>query len=99
MGRQIQGQVRRGLGQAARRDNWGGPESYAHYAVGWAPAMNTPDQWTKQVASHWGGTRNGAIIHWPKGIAAKGEQRSQFHHVIDVAPAILEGAGLPQPTF
>src|ERR1700726_1463378 len=76
----------------------GGPESYNHYAVGWAHAMNAPYQWTKQVASHWGGTRNGTIVHWPNGIKAKGEIRSQFHHVIDVAPTILEAAGLPQPT-
>ncbi len=80
-----------------RIDKLGGPESYNHFAVGWAHAMNTPYQWTKQVASHWGGTRNGTIVHWPKGIKAKGEQRSQFHHVIDVAPTILEVAGLPQP--
>jgi arylsulfatase len=76
-----------------RIDKLGGPESYNHYAVGWAHAMNTPYQWTKQVASHWGGTRNGTIVHWPKGIKAKGEIRSQFHHVIDVAPTILEAAG------
>ena len=82
---------------SARLDKLGGPESYNHYAVGWAHAMNTPYQWTKQVASHWGGTRNGAIISWPKGIKAKGEIRSQFHHVIDVAPTILEAAGLPEP--
>jgi arylsulfatase A-like enzyme len=75
----------------------GGPESYNHYAVGWAHAMNTPYQWTKQVASHFGGTRNGTIVHWPKGIKGKGEIRSQFHHVIDVAPTILELASLPQP--
>jgi arylsulfatase A-like enzyme len=81
----------------ARLDKLGGPESYNHYAVGWAHAMNTPYQWTKQVASHFGGTRNGTIVHWPKGIKAKGEIRSQFHHVIDVAPTILEVAGLPQP--
>jgi arylsulfatase A-like enzyme len=81
----------------ARLDKLGGPESYNHYAVGWAHAMNTPYQWTKQVASHWGGTRNGTILHWPKGIKGKGELRSQFHHVIDVAPTILELAGLPQP--
>ena len=59
--------------------------------------MDTPYQWTKQVASHWGGTRNGTIVHWPNGITAKGELRSQFHHVIDVAPTILEVAGLPEP--
>jgi len=78
---------------------FGGPQAYNHYAVGWAHAMDTPYQWTKQVASHWGGTRNGTIVHWPKGIKAQGEVRSQFHHVIDVAPTILEAAGLPQPTF
>jgi len=83
----------------ARIEKLGGPESYNHYAVGWAHALDTPYQWTKQVASHWGGTRNGAIIHWPKGIASRGEIRSQFHHVIDIAPTILEAAGLPQPTF
>jgi arylsulfatase A-like enzyme len=81
----------------ARLDKLGGPESYNHYAVGWAHAMNTPYQWTKQVASHWGGTRNGTIVHWPKGITGKGEIRSQFHHVIDVVPTILELAGLPEP--
>jgi len=78
---------------------FGGPEAYNHYAVGWAHAMDTPYQWTKQVASHWGGTRNGTIVHWPKGIKAKGEIRSQFFHVIDVAPTILEAAGIPEPTF
>jgi arylsulfatase len=61
---------------AARLDKLGGPESYNHYAVGWAHAMNTPYQWTKQVASHWGGTRNGTIVHWPNGIKSKGEMRS-----------------------
>ena len=74
------------------------PTAYNHYAVGWAHAMDTPYQWTKQVASHWGGTRNGTIVHWPNGIAAKGEVRHQFHHVIDVAPTVLEAAGLPEPT-
>ncbi len=82
-----------------RIDKFGGPESYNHYAVGWAHAMDTPYQWTKQVASHWGGTRNGTIIHWPKTIKGKGELRTQFHHVIDVAPTILEAAGLPEPQF
>ncbi|MBO9519172.1 MAG: arylsulfatase [Porphyrobacter sp.] len=80
-----------------RLDKLGGPESYNHYAVGWAHAMCTPYQWTKQVASHWGGTRNGTIVHWPKGIAEKGGTRDQFHHVIDIAPTILEAAGLPEP--
>ncbi|HEU5454178.1 MAG TPA: arylsulfatase [Nocardioides sp.] len=82
---------------AARIDKFGTPEAYNHYAVGWAHAMDTPYQWTKQVASHWGGTRNGTIVHWPGGIEAKGEIRGQFHHVIDVAPTVLEAAGLPEP--
>jgi len=82
-----------------RIDEFGSPQSYNHYAVGWAHAMDTPYQWTKQVASHWGGTRNGTVVHWPKGIKGKGEVRSQFHHVIDVAPTVLEVAGLPQPTM
>jgi arylsulfatase len=80
-------------------DDLGTPRAYNHYAVGWAHAMDTPYQWTKQVASHWGGTRNGTIVHWPKGIKANGQIRSQFHHVIDVAPTILDVAGLPQPTL
>jgi arylsulfatase A-like enzyme len=82
-----------------RLDKLGGVEAYNHYAVAWAHAMDTPYQWTKQVASHFGGTRNGMIVHWPKGIKAKSEIRSQFHHVIDIAPTILEVAGLPQPVF
>jgi arylsulfatase A-like enzyme len=84
---------------AERIDKFGSPDAYNHYAVGWAHAMDTPYQWTKQVASHWGGTRNGTIVHWPAGIKAKGEVRRQFHHVIDVAPTVLEVAGLPAPTF
>ena len=79
-------------------DKFGGPEASNHYAVGWAHAMDTPYQWTKQVASHWGGTRNGTIVHWPNGIQAKGEIRSQFSHVIDIAPTVLEAAGIPAPT-
>jgi arylsulfatase A-like enzyme len=82
-----------------RLDDFGGPDSYNHYAVGWAHAMCAPYQWTKQVASHWGGTRNGTIVHWPAGIEGRGEIRSQFAHVIDVAPTVLELAGLPEPTF
>ena len=82
---------------AARLDEWGGTDSYPHYAVGWAWAMDAPFQWTKQVASHWGGTRNGTIVHWPRGIKEKGEVRSQFCHVIDVAPTVLEAAGIPAP--
>lgn len=78
-------------------DELGGTEAYNHYAVGWAHAMDTPYQWTKQVASHFGGTRNGTVVHWPASIRARGEVRGQFHHVIDVCPTILEAAGLPQP--
>jgi arylsulfatase A-like enzyme len=78
-------------------DDFGTPAAYNHYAVGWAHAMNTPYQWTKQVASHWGGTRNGTIVHWPNGFTDKGKTRNQFHHVIDVAPTILEAAGVPAP--
>jgi arylsulfatase A-like enzyme len=84
---------------ASRIDDFGTPKAYNHYAVGWAHAMDTPYQWTKQVASHWGGTRNGTIVHWPSKIQAKGEVRSQFHHVIDVAATVLDVAGLPEPTF
>jgi arylsulfatase len=80
-------------------DKFGSPEASNHYAVGWAHAMDTPYQWTKQVASHWGGTRNGTIVHWPEGIQAKGEIRSQFAHVIDIAPTVLEAAGIPAPTM
>jgi arylsulfatase A-like enzyme len=81
----------------AHKGDLGTPESYNHYAIGWAHAMDTPYQWTKQVASHWGGTRNGTIVHWPNGIKASGEVRSQFAHVIDVGPTILELAGIPEP--
>ena len=83
----------------SRIDEFGTPTAYNHYAVGWAHAMDTPFQWTKQVASHWGGTRNGTILHWPKGIKATGEVRTQFHHVIDVAATVLDVAGVPQPTL
>ncbi|MBM4294871.1 MAG: arylsulfatase [Deltaproteobacteria bacterium] len=78
-------------------DELGGPMTYGHYAAGWAVAGDTPFTWTKQVASSYGGTRNGMVVHWPKGITAKGELRWQWHHVIDIAPTILEAAGLPEP--
>lgn len=83
----------------SKMDEFGTPSAYNHYAVGWAWAMNSPFQWTKQVASHWGGTRNGTIVHWPNGIEDPGGQRTQFTHVIDIAPTILEAAGLPEPTM
>jgi arylsulfatase len=78
-------------------DDLGGPNSYPHYAAGWAVAGDAPFSWTKQVAGTYGGCRNPLVIHWPKGIQAKGELRSQWHHVIDIAPTILEVAGLPEP--
>ncbi|MFO1043851.1 MAG: arylsulfatase [Planctomycetaceae bacterium] len=78
-------------------DKLGGPESYGHYAAGWAVAGDTPFTWTKQVAGSYGGTRNGLVVHWPNRIKSQGEIRSQWHHVIDIAPTILEAAGLPEP--
>jgi arylsulfatase A-like enzyme len=78
-------------------DEWGGPNTYPHMAAGWAVAGDTPFTWTKQVASNFGGTRNGMVMYWPKRIKAQGEVRSQFHHVIDVAPTVLEAVGLPEP--
>jgi arylsulfatase A-like enzyme len=83
----------------AHIDGFGSPAAYNHYAVGWAHAMDTPYQWTKQVASHFGGTRNGTIVHWPHGFTARGEVRSQFHHIIDVAKTVLNVAGIPEPDF
>jgi arylsulfatase len=80
-----------------RIDLFGTLDAFNHYAVGWAHAMNTPYQWTKQVASHWGGTRNGTIISWPNGIDDHGAVRSQFAHVIDMAPTVLRAAGIPEP--
>lgn len=82
----------------AHQDDLGTPSSYNHYAIGWAHAMDTPYQWTKQVASHWGGTRNGTIVSWPHGIKARGEIRNQFAHCIDVAPTVLQAAGIPEPS-
>ncbi len=78
-------------------DKWGGPETFPHMAAGWAVAFDTPFTWTKQVASDFGGTRNGMVIRWPKGIKEPGGLRQQFSHVIDIAPTILEAAGLPEP--
>ncbi|HEY9199745.1 MAG TPA: arylsulfatase [Gammaproteobacteria bacterium] len=78
-------------------DKWGGPETYPHMAAGWAVALDAPFGWMKQVASDFGGTRNGMVVSWPKGIKAKNEIRTQFSHVIDVAPTVLQAAGLPEP--
>ena len=73
--------------------------TYNHYPVGWAHAMDSPMQWTKQVASHFGGTRNGMVISWPARIKDKGGIRSQFAHVIDIVPTIYEAAGITPPTM
>lgn len=78
-------------------DEWGSPSTYPHFAAGWAVATDTPFSWTKQVGSDFGGTRNGMVIRWPAGIQAKGETRSQFSHVIDIAPTVYEISGIPAP--
>ena len=80
-----------------RMDELGGPTTFNHYPTGWAHAMDTPFQWTKQIASHFGGTRNGLVISWPARIKGKGGIRTQFHHVIDIMPTILEAVGVPAP--
>ncbi len=78
-------------------DSWGGPETFPHMAAGWAVAFDSPFSWTKQVASDFGGTRNGMVIHWPNGVKERGGLRRQFGHVIDIAPTVLEAALLPEP--
>ncbi len=78
-------------------EEWGGATTYPHFALGWAVAGNTPFAYTKQVGGDFGGSTNGMVVHWPRGIQARGELRDQFHHVIDLAPTILEVAGLPFP--
>lgn len=81
-----------------RMDELGGPNTFNHYPIGWAHAMDTPFQWTKQIASHFGGTRNGMVISWPARIKGKGGIRTQFHHVIDLYPTILEAVGVQSPS-
>jgi arylsulfatase len=83
--------------QLKHLEELGGPMAYNHYAAGWAVAGDTPFSWTKQVAANFGGTRNGLVVHWPQGIKAKNEVRGQFHHVIDIAPTVLEVCQLPEP--
>lgn len=83
--------------QLKHYDEWGGPNTYPHYSAGWAVAMDTPFSWTKQVASDFGGTRNGMIVQWPAGIKTKGELRSQFTHVTDIAPTVFEACSIPSP--
>jgi arylsulfatase A-like enzyme len=82
-----------------RMDELGGPTTFNHYPIGWAHAMDTPFQWTKQIASHFGGTRNGMVMSWPARIKDKGGVRTQFHHVVDIAPTILDAIGVPMPAF
>ncbi len=83
--------------QLNRLEELGTEHTYNHFAAGWAVAGNTPFTWTKQVASNFGGTRNGMVVHWPAGIKSKNEIRSQFHHVIDVAPTVYEATHIPAP--
>ncbi len=83
--------------QLSRLEELGTEHTYNHFAAGWAVAGNTPFTWTKQVASNFGGTRNGMVIHWPAGIKSKNEIRSQYHHVIDVAPTVYEATHIPAP--
>ena len=80
-----------------KMETFGGPEAENHYNVGWAWSLDAPFQWTKQVASHFGGTRNALAVSWPKGIQDAGGQRTQFHHVIDIVPTILDAANIPSP--
>ena len=92
--------IQLGLESSIKRiDEIGGPTSEPHVPVAWAWAMDAPFQWTKQIASHYGGTRNPLIVHWPNGIKAKGELRTQWHHVIDVVPTILEACKVQQPDY
>jgi arylsulfatase A-like enzyme len=84
--------------QLKHYDEWGGPSTYPHMAAGWAVAGDTPFMWTKQIPSNYGGTRNPVIVSWPKHITAINEVRTQWHHVIDIAPTVLEAAHLPEPT-
>ncbi|MBY0443170.1 MAG: arylsulfatase [Mycobacteriaceae bacterium] len=82
----------------AHLSDFGTVRAENHYNVGWAWALDVPFQWMKQIASHFGGTRNGMAISWPRQIQTAGEQRSQFHHVIDITPTILDAAGIEAPT-
>ncbi|MDX2430508.1 MAG: arylsulfatase [Bacteroides sp.] len=79
-----------------KKDTWGGPESFPHMAAGWAVATDVPFSWTKQIAGDFGGTRNSMVMHWPNGFKAKGEMRSQWHHVNDIGATVLEAAKLPE---
>ena len=85
--------------QLSRLDEWGTVTSYPHMAASWAVAFDAPFAWTKQEAGDFGGTRNGAVFHWPNRIKAGGEIRDQFSHVIDIAPTVLDAAGIPEPEY
>ena len=78
-------------------DELGGPNTHGHFPIGWAWALDTPFQWMKTFASHLGGTRNGMVLSWPARVKDQGALRTQFHHVVDVMPTILEAAGIPLP--
>ena len=82
----------------AHIEDFGSSRAENHYNAAWAWALDAPFQWMKQIASHFGGTRNGMAVSWPRGIAARGELRTQFHHVVDLAPTILDAAGIEEPT-
>ncbi len=82
---------------SSKLDKWGGPESYPHFSAAWATATDAPFKWTKQIAGDFGGTRNGMVLHWPRGIKSKGENRAQFAHVNDIVPTILEATKIPAP--
>lgn len=84
-------------GMLARADEWGGPESFPHMAAGWAIATDVPFTWAKQMAADYGGTRNGMVMHWPNGFKSRGEIRTQWHHVNDIGPTILQAVKLPEP--
>ena len=80
-------------------DNLGDEQTWPHYAVGWALAMDTPYQWMKQIASHYGGARNGLLVSWPDGISARNEIRQQWHHVNDILPTLLETCEQEAPEY
>ena len=98
-GNMLNGRVETSADQLPHLEHWGGPQTYPHMAVGWAIAFDAPFAFTKQVAGDFGGTRNGTVISWPAGIRSRGEVRSQFSHVTDVAPTILEATGIPEPEY
>ena len=85
--------------QMSAYDAWGSPATYPHMAVAWSWAFDTPFKWTKQVASHFGGTRQGMVMSWPNRIKDAGGIRTQWHHMIDIVPTILEATGIPAPVM